>query len=202
MTQLFRLLALSALALVAFGSTAVAQDDGPAIVLDPESVEEAGTYDVTVTGSGFTIPVFVLQCPGAGGDVDALIDGGDPTVLCDLASLINATPDADGNFEVTFEGLDVTDCGLVIVAGDLEQIEVGGPELLAVENPADDVECEIVENESYDLDAAGVDADGDGVADDLAETGANTPLLVVIGLSTLVAGAYITFEARRHLLKS
>jgi len=128
--------------------------DGPAIEIDPTSIPEAGTTDVTISGSGFTIDVFVLQCPGAGGSIDALAEG-DATTLCDIGNLLTGSPDGDGSWEVTFTGVEVTDCGLVFVAGDLEQTEVGGPVLLSVENPAEGVECDVVEDAGYDLSAAG-----------------------------------------------
>lgn len=154
-----------------------------------------------MSGSGFTIPVFVLQCPGAAGSVDALTEGGDPTTLCDLGNLLNGEPDADGNWEVTFEGVEVDDCGLVFVAADIDQTEVGGPELLVVENPAEDAVCEVEAAEGYDIEAAVAaagDEAGDGAGGDgLAETGVETPLLALIAVTVLVAGWYISTQARR-----
>lgn len=187
------LLALSALSLGLMGVSGA--QDGPAIELDPASIPEAGTTDVTVTGSGFSIDVFVLNCPGAGGSVDALVEG-DVTLLCDLGNLLTGSPDGDGNFSVTFTGLEVSDCGLVFVAGDLEQTEVGGPEVLTVDSPADDVECEVVEGASYDLvDDEALDTDDEALAD----TGGEALPLTLIAVGTVVFGLLVSVEARRLL---
>ncbi len=185
-------LALLAMAAVSLGLMGVSgAQDGPSIELDPESIAEAGTTDVTVNGSGFSIDVFVLNCPGAGGSIDALVEG-DVTLLCDLGNLLTGSPDADGNFSVTFTGLEITDCGLVFVAGDLDQTEVGGPVVLTVDNPADDVECEVVEGASYE------DVDDEAVEDDeLAATGTSTAFVVLIASAVVVFGGLMAREARR-----
>ncbi len=146
------LLAMAAVSLGLMGASGA--QDGPSIELDPESIAEAGTTDVTVNGSGFSIDVFVLNCPGAGGSIDALVEG-DVTLLCDLGNLLTGSPDADGNFSVTFTDLEITDCGLVFVAGDLDQTEVGGPVVLTVDNPAEGVECEVVEGAGYEITEGG-----------------------------------------------
>lgn len=173
--------------------TASAQDDGPSITLDPESVEEAGTYDVTVTGSGFTIPVFVLQCPGAGGDPEALTaEGVDAASLCDLTQLTQATPDADGNFEVVIEEVEIGDCGLVWAAADIDQTETAEPVAITVDNPAEDAVCEVVESEGYDEEVAGTGEDGE-----LAETGVESTTLALIAAAMIAFGGVVAIEGRR-----
>ena len=186
----------------ALTGVASAQDDGPSITLDPESVEEAGTYDVTVTGSGFTIPVFVLQCPGAGGDPEALTqEGVDAASLCDLTQLTQATPDADGTFEVVLEGVEIDDCGLVFAAADIDQTETAEPVAITVDNPAEDAVCEVVEAEGYDEEVAGTgDAAGeDGAGEDgaLAETGVESTTLALIAAAMIAFGGVVAIEGRR-----
>ncbi len=183
----------------ALTGVASAQDDGPTISIDPESVEEAGTYDVTVTGSGFTIPVFVLRCPGAAGDPEALTaDGADATSLCDITQLITGTPDADGNFEVLLEGVEVDDCGLVFVAADIDQTETAEPIVLTVDNPADDAVCEVEATEGYDEDVANTGgAAGEGEDGALAETGVESVTLALIAAAMIAFGGVVAIEGRR-----
>lgn len=199
--------------LAAFGGVAQGQDDAPAIVFSGEgitvddsgeepaySVAEPGTYDVTITGSGFTVDVFVLQCQGAAGDLQVLVEG-DPTTLCDLGNLLPGSP-VDGAFEVTFEGVEIGGCGLVFAAGDAAGTESAAA-VITVENPPADVECEVVEAEGYDEDLAGTGAQGEGGEggeggdDALADTGLNSAELAIIATVVLLAGWLVTTEARR-----
>ncbi len=193
---------------VALGGGAASGQDGPSLVLSGDditvegegadatySVESEGTYDVTISGSGFTIDVFVLQCPGAAGSLEALAEG-DPTTLCDLGNLLPASPDADGNFEVQFTGVEVDGCGLAFAAGDTAQTETAAA-LLSVANPPADVECEVVETEGYDDTLAGTGQEGDEADDALADTGLNSVELALIAAAVLAAGWLITHEARR-----
>lgn len=212
LTRTTLLLAIVLALLAVFSGVARGQDDdGPTIELSGDditvdedddgeptySVEEAGDYDVTITGSGFSVDVFVLQCPGAAGSLEALEEG-DPTSLCDLGNLQPASPDDEGGFEVTFEGVTVDGCGLVFAAGDSAGTE-GAQALLSVANPPEDTECEVVESEGYD---EGLQ-EGDGATsaagqdDDLANTGLNSTEMALVALAVVAAGALITFEARR-----
>lgn len=207
------LISLLVALLALFTGVAQGQDDGPAIALSGEgitegegedgptySVEEPGTYDVTVTGTGFSIDVFVLQCPGAAGSLEAMAEG-DATALCDLGNLLPGSP-TDGTFEVSFSGIEVDGCGLVFAAGDAAQTETAVA-LLGVTNPPADAECEVVESEGYDGDAvAGTGADagegaegGEGGA--LADTGLNSVELALIAVAVLLGGWLVTTEARR-----
>lgn len=181
----------------ALTGVASAQDDGPSITLDPESVEEAGTFDVTVTGSGFTIPVFVLQCPGAGGDPEALTaEGVDAASLCDLTQLTQATPGDDGTFEVVIEDVEIDDCGLVWVAADIDQTETAQPVAITVDNPAEDAVCEVVESEGYDEDVAGAGGEA-GEDGELAETGVESTTLALIAAAMIAFGGVVAIEGRR-----
>jgi len=207
---------------LAAGSVAVAQDDGPSLVLsgDEITVTEDGdetTYTVATPGS---VDVFVLQCPGAGGSVDALIEG-EATALCDLGNLISATPGDDGTFEAMFEGVDIDACGLVFGAGDTAATEAAAV-LLGVEEPGDPAVCAVVENAGYAADDEAVantgdDAGGDSAGGDdaevagvsttadeagaLATTGLETGWLVGIALVVSLVGGLILFEGRRATLR-
>jgi LPXTG-motif cell wall-anchored protein len=90
---------------------------GPSIIVDPSSVSEPGTYDFTVSGSGFTDSGFLLPCPGANGDPAAIAEDS-----CDLTSL-TPYPAGDWSLSVTY---DVPAEGLVLVAGNAAQTEVLG----------------------------------------------------------------------------
>ena len=99
-------------ALIALAAPAAAQT----ISVNPPAVPEAGSYDFTVSGSGFTDSGFLLPCPGANGDPAAIAEDS-----CDLTAL---TPyDAgDWSLNVTY---DVPAEGLVLVAGNAAQTESG-----------------------------------------------------------------------------
>ena len=97
-------------ALIAMAAPAAAQS----ITADPPSVPEAGSYDFTVSGSGFTDAGFLLPCPGANGDPAAIAADS-----CDVGNL--APYDAgDWSLNVTY---DVPAEGLVLVAGNAAQTE-------------------------------------------------------------------------------
>lgn len=196
----------------ALATNAGAQDEGPALAIsgddvtvtegddgDTYAVEAAGTYDLTLSGSGFSIPVFVLQCPGAAGSLEALTEG-DATALCDLGNLLPGTPDADGAFEVTFEGVEVDDCGLVFAAADAAQTEAATA-LLEVTNPAADAVCEVEALEGYsDEDVANTEVEGateTAEEGELAVTGANSLTLGAIGAVLLLVGGFAIDRARR-----
>lgn len=198
-----------------FTAPAGAQDDAPMIELSGDditvtedgdettySVPTEGTYDVTVDASNFTVDVFVLQCPGAGGNLEALEEG-DPTTLCDLGNLLPGSPADDGTFSVTFEGIEIDSCGLVFAAGDAAGTE-GAAALLSVEEQDDTAVCAVTETAGYDEDLENTDdAEVAGVTQEagedgeLATTGRSTLWTVTIGLLVATAGALILFEGRR-----
>ena len=99
-------------ALIALAAPAAAQS----VSVDPPSVPEAGSYDFTVSGSGFTDSGFLLPCPGANGDPAAIAEDS-----CDLTSL-TPYPAGDWSLSVTY---DVPAEGLVLVAGNAAQTESG-----------------------------------------------------------------------------
>lgn len=84
--------------------------------VSPEAVDGPGTFSVTVTGFGFTVPVFLLPCPGADGDL-AVLSTGDVADFCDLGALTPATPGANSVWEANITVF-VPEEGLVLAAGD------------------------------------------------------------------------------------
>ena len=99
-------------ALIALAAPAAAQS----VSADPGSVPEAGSYDFTVSGSGFSEDGFLLPCPGANGDPAAIDE-----TSCDLTALTPYTA-GDWSLSVTY---DVPAEGLVLVAGNAAQTESG-----------------------------------------------------------------------------
>ena len=97
-------------ALIAMAAPAAAQS----ITADPPSVPEAGTYDFTVSGTGFSDAGFLLPCPGANGDPAAIAEDS-----CDVANLTGYDA-GDWSLDVTY---DVPAEGLVLVAGNAAQTE-------------------------------------------------------------------------------
>ena len=69
-------------ALIALAAPAAAQT----ISVNPPAVPEAGSYDFTVSGSGFTDSGFLLPCPGANGD---------PAAIAELEKKHEATVEAE-----------------------------------------------------------------------------------------------------------
>jgi len=121
MKSLFRV-ALVFAALVAFAAPASAQS----IQADPPAVPEAGTYDFTISGTGFSEPGFVLPCPGANGDPAQINE-----TSCDVAAL---TPYSDGEFSVSVT-YDIPAEGLVVVAGNAAQSESGATVIVVGDLP-------------------------------------------------------------------
>ncbi len=178
-------------------SPASAQN-GPSLTVDPTSVDSPGEVTLTVTGDGWTAepPLFILPC--------TVPESGDPTDLstdsCDTANLTPATP-TDGAFEVevTYE---VPEEGLVVAAGDAAQSEsavalitVGAAEepAEATEEPAD-AEADSTE-EPADAEADSTDA---AEETELAQTGTESGLLAVVGMTMAALGAMIVAFSRRY----
>ncbi len=165
------------LAMVAAFAGPAAAQDGPAITVDPTSVDAAGTVAVSVSGTGYTQPaLFVLPCTyPEGGDV-ALLSSDD----CDLTALTPVSPDADGAFEITIE-YDIPAEGLAIVAADAGQVEQAAAVIsvgAAEETPTP--EPEVVEE-----------------AQELPETGSENAVMAIVGLTLAAAGAVVLGGGRR-----
>ena len=94
---------------------APASAQAPTLTVDPPSVTEAGSVDLTVSGSDFTSDGFLLPCPGANADPALLAEDS-----CDLTNLSPYTA-GDWSLDVTY---DVPDEGLLIVAGNADSTEV------------------------------------------------------------------------------
>jgi len=178
--------------MMAAATPAYAQGD-QTITSDPASVEEAGEYELTVTGSGYSEPAFLLPCPGANGDPAAMDEDS-----CDTGNLTPVTPDGDGNWEatVTFE---IPAEGLVIVAGNVAQTEVG---LTAVGVGAME-DSGAMEESTEDSGAMEESMEETAAAEDdsLADTGNEALFVAVIGLTALLAGA-LFLNSKRDLVQS
>lgn len=149
-------------AVVAMATPAHAQEQ--TITSDPASVEEAGEHELTVTGAGYTGPAFLLPCPGAGGDPTAIAEDS-----CDTGALTPVTPDDDGNWEATVT-FDIPAEGLVMVAGNAAQTEVGATVVMVGA-----MEEAMEESESMEDDS-------------LADTGNEAIVFALVGLTALMAG--------------
>lgn len=175
-------------ALMALFAGPAAAQDGPTLTADP--VAEAGTNDINVTGSGFTagLALFVLPCADAGGDIDTFNNADDPGSLCDTSALTPVTVGDDGTFEATIGGWDIPAEGLVFVAGDAGQTEVGVGVITVGDGGGDDAAAE---------EEAAPAAEEEAPAADLANTGAETGVLVGVGVALLGLGVVSTRAGRR-----
>lgn len=183
------------LAMVAALAGPAAAQDGPAITVDPESVDAAGTQSFTVTGSGFTLPaLFVLPCAyPADGDVANI--GEDD---CDLGALTPVSPDEEGAFSVEVE-YDVPEEGMAIVAADAGQVETAAAVISVAGAEDEAAEEEPAEEEAAEEEPA-EEAEGEDVEEaqeELPETGAESTTLAIIGLTVAAAGALVVGGSRR-----
>lgn len=179
------LVAMFAIAALIFASAgASAAQDGPAIEADPASVAEAGEHTITINGSGYTGPLFVLPCPGAGGDPAAIAEDS-----CDLNALAPAAPDDDGNFSIELT-VDIPEEGLVIVGGNADQTEVGATVVGVGGEAMDDGEAEAMADDDGEAEAM------DDASSDLPATGLESALVIVIGAALLAAGALVVRSGR------
>ncbi|MDH3681099.1 MAG: LPXTG cell wall anchor domain-containing protein [Acidimicrobiia bacterium] len=195
MTRAKLLMVGLAVGLLAIFAAPASAQDGPAITVDPPSVDAAGEATFMVTGTGFTQPaLFVLPCTIPEGGPEAV--GQDD---CDLANLLPVTV-ADGGFgpvEVTF---DIPAEGLVVVAADAGQIETAAAVITVGEAAADETtDDEATDDEATDDEATDDEATDDTAAaqDELPETGAESTLLAIIGVSVALAGAMVVGASRR-----
>ncbi|WP_419848760.1 hypothetical protein [Candidatus Poriferisocius sp.] len=158
-----------ALALVGFLFAGSASAQDRTMTADPASVSEAGTYDIAIEASGFTISSANL----------AVCSTGDSSLLTGAAELMqycggfgNAVSLDDGSYSTTLEGVEVTDAGVTI---------------LLFELTADGESAAVSVN-------VGMDDMGD---DMLADTGVETSVLVIIGAGIALAGLMVFGLSRR-----
>ena len=148
-----------------FAGSASAQDQ--TLTADPASVSEAGTYDFTLTPSGFTVATNLAICKT-----------NDPTVLAGLPELtqycggLGDSQDNSGPF--TVEGVEVGEEGITFL---LFQLAPDGESAVAV------VEIGMMDDMMDD--------------DMLADTGVETSLLVIIGAGIALAGVMVFGLSRR-----
>ncbi len=183
--------------LVTLAGPATAQD-GPSLTVDPATVDAVGEATFTVTGTGWTAepPLFILPC--------TVPESGEPTDLstdsCDTANLTPATP-ADGAFEVevTFE---IPEEGLIVAAGDAAQSEsaVAMITVGAAEEPAtaEEEEEEAAPATTEENAEESAEATEETEETELAQTGTESGLLAVIGLTVAGLGAMVVSFARRY----
>lgn len=150
-----------------FAGSASAQDQ--TLTADPASVPEAGTYDFTLTPSGFTQATNIAVC-----------NTNDPTQIDGQAALMSLCggfgTSQDNQDPFTMEGVEVGEGGITFL---LFQLVPDGESATAV--------VEI-----------GMDDMMDDMDDDmLADTGVETSLLVIIGAGIALAGVMVFGLSRR-----
>ena len=165
-----------ALALVGFLFAGSASAQDRTMTADPSAVSEAGTYDVTIEASGFTVSSVNF----------AVCSTGDSSVLTGAAELMQycggfgAPVSLDGgSYSTTVEGVEITDDGVTFM---LFELTSDGENAVVSVNIGDDMSDDM----SDDM--------GD---DELAETGVETSLLVIIGAGIALAGAMVFGLSRR-----
>ncbi len=151
-----------------FAGSASAQDQ--TLTADPSVVSEPGTYDIAISGSGYT--------PDSGRNL-AVCSTGDPEQMDGAAGLMqycggfgdSVTIGSDGTYSTTIEGVEITEDGVTILLFELVQ----------------DGEAGVV---SINI--------GEAMEDDmLAETGVETSVLVIIGAGIALAGVMVFGLSRR-----
>ena len=165
-------LGVSLVAMLALAPAAQAQD-APTAIGDPLFVEAAGEATITLTGSGWIAgPVALVPCSAS--TYEALAAGGPAD--CNTADLTLATADADGNFTADFT-LDIAEGGTCIgIGGGAGFTEQGGGFCVGVGAP--------------------VPPPGQ------PNTGAESGMIVVIGIAVLAAGALVVGMTRRRAFVS
>lgn len=152
-----------------FAGSASAQDQ--TLTADPEAVPEAGTYDFTLTPSGFTAAATNLAICGT---ADPGPDGWGQATLMQHCGGFGSPQDAtSGAF--TVEGVEVGEAGVTFLIFEL-----------------------VPDGEGADA-AVVVDPMMDDMADDdmLADTGVETSVLVIIGAGIALAGLMVFGLSRR-----
>ena len=147
-----------------FAGSASAQDQ--TLTADPASVPEAGTYDFTLTPSGFTQATNFAVC-----------NTGDASILTGIAELtqycggLGSAQDNSGPF--TVEGVEVTDAGVTFLLFQLVPDGEAASASVVISEAMDDMD------------------------DELADTGVETSLLVIIGAGIALAGVMVFGLSRR-----
>ncbi len=157
-----------ALAGFLFAGSASAQD-GQTMTVDPASVPEAGTYDFTISASGFTVSSVNL----------AVCNTGDTSLITDMAGL---TQYCGGlGVPVSLEGGTYSDT--------IEDVEVG-------EDGVTFLLFQLVPDGESASASVMIGGDMDDM-DMLPNTGSNAPLIAVIAVSVLLAGLMVLGLSRR-----
>jgi hypothetical protein len=175
------------LAFIAVVAVPAGAQDGPSITVEPATVDTADEHEFTITGTGWsaTTPIFVLPCAfpetGSAGDIDA--------DTCDATNLTPATAE-DGLFTVTVT-FDVPAEGIAIAAGDTDQTEAGAA-VVTVSAAQDDDAAE-TEDEG---EAEGGD---DAQEAELANTGVESGLLIIVAVAVIAGGTMVVGATRRFV---
>ena len=149
-----------------FAGSASAQDQ--TLTADPASVPEAGTYDITLNGAGYTLSsVNFVQCGTA--DMDAITGpAGGAGLIAECGGFGSAVDlEADGTYSATVEGVEIGEDGVAF--GLFELVADGEGAFVTVEI-------------------------GEAM---LAETGVETSVLVIIGTGIALAGLMVFGLSRR-----
>lgn len=200
-------------------------DDATATVIgivtsDPATVPVAGQFTLTASGSDFVAntTILLVSCvspadtlvPGVSDfdDITAAAVAIDPLVDCDVGAAQAVDVDGDGewtaeliadvgdNFFLSAGALDGSQAGatwVAIVPEEPEEVE----EEEAEEEEAEPEEVEDEAPEEAEETAEDEEAEEAGESDELPETGVETSLLAVIGISVLGAGTLFVREVRR-----
>ncbi len=165
-------LGVSLVAMLALAPAAQAQD-APTAIGDPLFVEAPGEATISLTGSGWIAgPVALVPCDVS--TYEALAAGGPDA--CDVSNLTIAVAGGDGSFTADFT-LDVKEGGTCIgIGGGAGFTEQGGGFCVGVGAP--------------------VPPPG------AANTGAESGMIVVIGIAVLAAGALVVGMTRRRAFVS
>ena len=160
-----------ALALVGFlfAGSASAQDQ--TLTADPAAVPEAGTYEITLNGAGYTLSsVNFVTCGTA--DMDAITGpAGGAGLIAECGGFGSAVDlEADGTYTATVE-VEISDAG---VAFGLFQLAADGEGAFVT-----------------------VEVDPDAAMEEMPATGVNTSLLVIIGAGIALAGVMVFGLSRR-----
>ena len=149
-----------------FAGSASAQDQ--TLTADPASVPEAGTYDITLNGAGYTISsANFVQCGTS--DMDAITGpAGGAGLIAECGGFGSAVDlEADGTYSTTVEGVEIGEDGVAF--GLFELVADGEGAFVSVEI-------------------------GEAM---LAETGVETSVLVIIGTGIALAGLMVFGLSRR-----
>ncbi len=195
---------------------ASAQDDA-AIELSPSSTAaEVGDVEITISGSGFADSgrVYVVVCPGAEGDPDFVVSSGNATTACtNVIGAFGGTSDlgvftpTNGIFSesttVSITQEDIDNGGLYILVGTVSSLT--GPSagaVLSIEDSSADTDTDSsgdadAEEEEMDDDEEMDDEEMDDESTGLADTGVESGLLAVAGISVVIAGLLFAGLSRR-----